>query len=78
MRVKTAKKTHYLLQFFQYDHLHIALQKVSRPFCKLAHEIVKTFPDNHLTDRTLFQLLEAKDSAVHAHLMERGMQCPKP
>lgn len=71
MRIKQAKKTHYLLQFFQYQHLSPTLQNISKPFCKLAHDIVKTYPENQETTTALRKLLEAKDCAVRAHIFEK-------
>lgn len=72
----------HILQFFAYAHLPASLQFVSRPFCDLAHAIVKgdnvpesgtvTFggplPDNPERTVALRKLLEAKDAAVRAFL----------
>lgn len=60
-----------IMQFFAYDHLPPALQKVSAAFCELAKAI--THPETGLPrnpERTvaLRKLLEAKDAAVRAHL----------
>lgn len=57
-----------MLQFFQYGHLRDDLQKVSKPFCDLAHEIVSELPQNPERTVALRKLLEAKDCAVRAIL----------
>jgi len=55
-----------LLQFFEYGHLTVSLQAVSRPFHDLAHQIVDTLPANPERTVALRKLLEAKDCAVRA------------
>ncbi len=55
-----------MLQFFSYSHLPLDLQKVSEPFCKLAHDIVQNTPRNPERTAALRKLLEAKDCAVRA------------
>jgi len=55
-----------MLQFFEYDHLPFNLQVVSRPFQKLAMDIVETLPSNPERTVALRKLLEAKDCAVRA------------
>lgn len=57
-----------MLQFFSFLHLPHNLQVVSRPFCELADEIVKTLPRNPERTVALRKLLEAKDCAVRASL----------
>lgn len=57
-----------LLQFFSYDHLPDHLQKVSRQFHALAHEIMAGLPRNPERTVALRKLLEAKDCAVRAAL----------
>lgn len=61
-----------MLQFFQFDHLPLNLQKVSSPFCALAHAIVETLPANPERTVALRKLLEAKDAAVRAVLYVDG------
>lgn len=75
----------YLLQFFAYGHLPANLQMISKPFCELAHAIVKgdncpesgtcTFgsplPSNPERTVALRKLLEAKDCAVRALLFKQ-------
>jgi hypothetical protein len=60
----------YLLQFFKYDHLPENLQKVSEPFCVLAHGMVATLPSNPERTTALRKLLESKDCAVRALLFK--------
>ncbi len=61
----------YLIQFFQYTHLPENLQKVSKPFCDLAHHIVDHLPSNPERTVALRKLLEAKDCAVRALLFKK-------
>jgi hypothetical protein len=74
----------YVLQFFAYEHLPSHLQMVSKPFCDLAHAIVKgdnvaeagqvtigaPLPRNPERTTALRKLLEAKDCAVRAVLFK--------
>lgn len=62
--------THYLLQFFAYEHLPPRLQEVSRPFGDLAHNLVVSLPNNPELTVALRKLLEAKDCAVRALLFK--------
>lgn len=55
-----------MLQFFHYDHLPTHLREVSRPFCDLAHEVVRNLPRNPERTVALRKLLEAKDAAVRS------------
>lgn len=57
---------HQLLQFFQFEHLPIPLQMVSKPFCDLANEVDAVLRDNPEKTVALRKLLEAKDCAVRA------------
>jgi hypothetical protein len=57
-------------QFFRYDHLPIHLQDVSKPFCKLAEQIIEHLPANPERTVALRKLLEAKDCAVRALLYQ--------
>lgn len=59
-----------LLQFFGYAHLREPLQGVSKPFGELAQWIVETLPRNPERTVALRKLLEAKDCAVRARLMQ--------
>lgn len=72
----------HILQFFAYEHLPPSLAIISRPFCDLAHAIVKgdnveeagsvtiggPIPRNPERTVALRKLLEAKDAAVRAAL----------
>lgn len=74
----------YLDQIFGYKHLPPGLQMVSKPFCDLAHAIVKgdncsesgtvtigeALPRNPERTVALRKLLEAKDAAVRALLIK--------
>jgi hypothetical protein len=57
-----------MLQFFTYHHLPPDLQKVSKPFCELAHQLSLDLPSNPERTVMLRKLLEAKDCAVRAVL----------
>lgn len=59
-----------ILTFFNYSHLPPHLQKVSKPFHKLAHQLVKSAPCHHMAEKAtaLRKLLEAKDAAVRCYL----------
>jgi hypothetical protein len=59
-----------MLQFFKYEHLQPPLQEVSEPFCVLAERVVAVLPRNPERTVALRKLLEAKDCAVRAFLME--------
>lgn len=73
-----------ILQFFAYGHLPSHLAAISRPFCDLAHAIVKgdnvaesgtvtiggPIPRNPERTVALRKLLEAKDAAVRAVLFK--------
>lgn len=74
----------YMLQFFEYAHLPVQLQAVSKPFCELAYAIVNgdnnaesgtvtiggPLPSNPERTVALRKLLEAKDCAVRAVLFK--------
>jgi len=59
----------HVLQFFRYDHLPQHLQDVSKPFADLALVVAKA-SSNQETTVSLRKLLEAKDAAVRAHLIQ--------
>ena len=65
-------KTHYLLQFFEFNHLPKDLQRVSEPFAILAEKIRWHCPDNPESTAALRKLLEAKDCAVRSLLFKAG------
>lgn len=62
--------TELLLQFFEFAHLPNDLQLISSRFHRLAHEIVAALPRNPERTVALRKLLEAKDCAVRARLMQ--------
>lgn len=55
-----------MLQWFEYRHLPIRLQLVSKPFSDMAYHLVETLPANAERTVALRKLLEAKDCAVRA------------
>ena len=57
-----------LLKFFRYDHLPDHLMGVSKPWCDLAHHVVRTIPSSAERSVALRKLLEGKDAAVRAVL----------
>lgn len=70
--VELAKERTYMnepiLRFFEYAQLPPDLQAVSRPFCDLAHNLVRTLPRSAERTVALRKLLEGKDAAVRAAL----------
>jgi len=58
------------LQFFKYEHLPEALQKVSQPFAVMAAHLAETLPRNPESTVAMRKLLEAKDCAVRATLFK--------
>ena len=64
------QKSHYLLQFFHYDHLPEELQGISRSFGVVAAGIDESLPDNPEKSAALRKLLESKDCAVRALLFK--------
>lgn len=59
-----------LLQFFDFSHLKPELQAISGTFCDMAHKVVALLPRNPERTVALRKLLEAKDCALRAALME--------
>lgn len=68
------REKHWLLQFFEYDHLPPGLQRVSKPFGELAQSLWETLPENAETTTALRKLLEAKDCAVRSLLSATGTE----
>lgn len=61
-----------LMQFFDYEHLPKEMQEVSKPFGVLAREVHdKIYPDNVERNMCLRKLLEAKDCAVRAKMLNK-------
>jgi len=58
----------HIMQFFAYEHLPPFLQDVSKPFGKMAEQIVENLPRNPERTVALRKLLEAKDAAVRSVL----------
>ena len=63
-----AMKSEPILRFFEYTHLPDDLQAVARPFADLAHNLVRTVPQNEERTVALRKILEGKDAAVRAAL----------
>ena len=57
------------LQFFQYGHLPVDMQAISKPFCELANWVYESLPINSQRSKALGKILEAKDCAVRAKIM---------
>ncbi len=66
----------HVLQYFKYDHLPSHLQLVSKHFADLAQRIAEQ-ARNRETTVALRKLLEAKDAAVRAVLIEPAQARPK-
>ncbi len=56
------------MKFFDYEHLPVHLQVVSRPLGILAKEMDAMLPDGPELEAGLRKLLEAKDCFVRARL----------
>ncbi len=59
-----------MMQFFAYDHLPPGLQSTSKPFSVLAQFINESIPRSAERTVALRKLLEAKDCAVRAMLLD--------
>jgi hypothetical protein len=57
-----------MLRYFAWEHLPPYLQRYSRPFADLAHELATYLPEAPETTMALRKLLEAKDCAVRSAL----------
>jgi hypothetical protein len=61
-----------LMRFFDFEHLPAEMQEISKPFGVLAREIHdKIYPDNVERNMALRKLLEAKDCAVRAFMLNK-------
>ena len=60
-----------LLRFFQYEHLPVDLQVVSRPCGELARIMADECPENAELTAGLRKLLEAKDCFVRSRLPDK-------
>lgn len=60
--------TQQIMRYFDYDHLPIALQGISRPCGELAEAMCTVLPDGPELTTGLRKLLEAKDCFVRAAL----------
>lgn len=68
LKVEIEKTGPTVLDYFKYDHLPEKLQKISKPFSDLAHNIILNGGNYDETKMALRKLLEAKDCAVRAML----------
>lgn len=60
------QKTSPILAFFEYKHLPVGLQLISKPICEAAQEMDTLLPDGPEKSAGLRKLLEAKDCFVRA------------
>lgn len=63
---------HFLSQFFKFEHLPYRLQRVSEEFSVTARWIDEELRDGPEKDTCLRKLLEAKDCAVRAKLIDEN------
>jgi hypothetical protein len=59
-----------LMQFFTWEHLPKHLQEVSIPFAQLAAHLVENVTPSAELTVSLRKLLESKDAAVRARLLQ--------
>ena len=57
------------IQFFEYSHLPLQLQKISKSVYDLAHLMEDTLPDGPEKSAGMRKLLEAKDCFVRAFIV---------
>ena len=60
---------HYLLQFFETEHMPDGLTTISQPFFDLANAINRSLDDNQEKTICLRKLMEARDSALRSAMM---------
>jgi hypothetical protein len=63
--------TTHLARYFDYDHLPLPLQAISKPCHDLAKQMIDALPDGPELTAGLRKLLEAKDCFVRAALDAR-------
>jgi hypothetical protein len=56
------------IRYFEYAHLPLKLQVVSKPIYELAHQMENTLPDGPEKSAGMRKLLEAKDCFVRTAL----------
>lgn len=69
MTQEHGKQTLQMLSFFEYGHLPVFLQDISKPFKRTAWGLADVLPDSAELSAALRKLLEAKDCAVRAMLV---------
>jgi len=57
------------IKFFEYEHLPLELQRISKPICELAKLMEETLPDGSEKSAGMRKLLEAKDCFVRANII---------
>jgi hypothetical protein len=57
-----------ILRYFEYTHLPLDLQEISKPLCELAQKVAAELPPSAELAAGLRKLLEAKDCFVRAKL----------
>lgn len=57
-----------IMKYFDFEHLPVQLQTISRPFGELAREMDEALPDGPEKSAGLRKLLEAKDCMVRVAL----------
>lgn len=59
-----------ILQFFEYQHLHLEIQKVVKPYYDAAVSTIELTPFNQERVKALDLLLNAKDAAMRAKIYQ--------
>jgi hypothetical protein len=59
------------IQYFEYEHLPMQLQAISKPICELAHLMENVLPDGPEKSAGMRKLLEAKDCFVRANIVTK-------
>ena len=57
------------IKFFEYEHLPLELQRISKPICELAKLMEETLPYGSEKSAGMRKLLEAKDCFVRANII---------
>lgn len=70
MRASQHTSVRAILQHFTWKHLPEHLQAVSRPFGELAQQLARDLPADPEATVALRKLLEAKDAAVRAAVVD--------
>lgn len=68
----TGPKDSEIMKFFEYGHLPVALQEISKTLCQAAIELNEKLPDGEEKYVGLRKLLEAKDCFVRAMYLKES------